>query len=160
MLRLCILALLLAGCVAEYRGPADVQGRIQPDPTSYTVGFVDTAVSYYIENGLEKTVRYFSSEESRLDQWYVFIVDAESGKTIAHPDPSMIGYDTAGSVDLTGNLYGPEMMSADENGKWVDYVWENPVTGKMHRKHTWMIRRDGLLFGSGWYEDEEYVAQE
>ena len=160
MFRLICLALLLAGCVAYTEPPTADQGRIQPDPTSYTIGFVDTAISFYKTHGLEETVAYFSSEESRLDQWYVFIVDGESGKTIAHPDPSMIGYDTAGGVDVVGKLYGPDIMSADENGKWVDYVWESPITGKLHQKHAWIIRHDGLLFGSGWYEEEEFKQQE
>ena len=159
MLRLIICALLLSGCVAiPVASPSspgeDVEARIEPDPTSYTVGFVDTAISFYIENGRERTVEYFCTEESMLDQWYVFIVDAQSGKTISHPDPIYIGYDTAGSVDVTGYAHGAEIMSADEDGKWVSYVWMNPITNDLHQKHTWAIRYDGLIFASGWYEEE------
>lgn len=174
MLRMLIFTLLLAGCVAApvasdgepplaSNGPSspgfwdcEPGPRIEPDPTSYTVGIVDSAVSFYIENGLEETVAYHSTKESRLDQWYVFIIDVETGKTIAHPDPAMIGFDAATGVDATGYLYGPEILSADENGKWVEYVWESPITCLLHKKHSWIVRYDGLLFGSGWYEDEEY----
>ena len=166
MLRLIVCALFLLGCVGvpvgtgdEAGGEGGVQASIQPDLTSYTVGFVDTTVSFYVDNGLERSVAYFSSEESRLDQWYVFIVDVETGRTIAHPDPIYIGYDTAGSVDVTGYAHGLEIMSADEDGKWVSYVWMNPVTDEFHKKHTWAIRYDGLIFASGWYEEEALVIE-
>ena len=161
MFRMLICALLLAGCVvapASSDLDEDVQAHIEPDPTSYTVEFVDTAVRFYIDNGLEETVEHFSSEESRLAQYYIFIVDGESGKTIAHPDPVFIGYDTAGSVDATGYAHGIEIMSADEEGKWVSYVWTHPDTNELHQKHAWVIRHDGLIFASGWYEEEVIVV--
>ena len=44
------------------------------------------------------------------------------------------------------------MVAADENGRWVDYVFVNPTTGDPERKHTWVIKHDGLSFASGWYE--------
>ncbi len=37
-------------------------------------------------------------------------------------------------------------------GKWVSLVFHNPDTGKVTRKHAWIVRHDGLYFGSGWYE--------
>ena len=46
------------------------------------------------------------------------------------------------------------MLSAPEEGKWISYVATNPDTGNEALKHTWMVRYDGLIFGSGWYEKE------
>ena len=43
--------------------------------------------------------------------------------------------------------------SADEDGEWFSYTYPNPTTGGIESKHSWMVRYDGLLFGSGWYED-------
>ena len=34
----------------------------------------------------------------------------------------------------------------------VDYVFMNPVTGLQDWKHAWVVRHDGLIFWSGWYE--------
>ena len=28
----------------------------------------------------------------------------------------------------------------------------NPESGENRQKHTWIVRHDGLLFGSGWYD--------
>ena len=45
-----------------------------------------------------------------------------------------------------------ELLGATESGRWVDYVLLNPETGENRQKHTWIVRHDGLLFASGWYE--------
>ena len=55
-------------------------------------------------------------------------------------------------VDSAGYFYGDDTLSATEAGKWVSYVYRNPETGEEARKHTWVVRHDGLFFGSGWYE--------
>ena len=34
----------------------------------------------------------------------------------------------------------------------MDYLFLNPNTGKQEFKHSWAVRHDGLLFGSGWYQ--------
>ena len=41
---------------------------------------------------------------------------------------------------------------ADEAGKWFTYTFHNPGTGAMQTKHSWVVRHDGKIFGSGWYE--------
>ncbi len=55
-------------------------------------------------------------------------------------------------VDSEGYAYGPEILEADEAGRWVSYVYLNPETGEEQRKHSWVVRRDEWIFGSGWYE--------
>ena len=58
-------------------------------------------------------------------------------------------------IDTRGYDYGAEFLTATEAGKWIDYVFLNPETEKETLKHTWLIRHDGLFFGSGWYEEVE-----
>ena len=53
---------------------------------------------------------------------------------------------------MTGYRFGDVMLGATEDGLWVDYVFFNPKTGKQDVKHSWVIKRDDLIFGSGWYE--------
>ena len=43
-------------------------------------------------------------------------------------------------------------MEVTEAGRWVDYVFVNPATGDEGIKHSWVMRHDGLIIGSGWYE--------
>ena len=43
-------------------------------------------------------------------------------------------------------------LEVTEAGRWVDYLFVNPATGEEGIKHSWVVRHDGLVIGSGWYE--------
>ena len=34
----------------------------------------------------------------------------------------------------------------------MSYLFTHPETGEDAPKHTWLVRRDNLLIGAGWYE--------
>lgn len=137
--------------VAEVTAP--VPAKSQPD--IFTKHFVEQAVQFYRDNGREATVAFYNSPASIDGQWYVFIAD-ESDIVIAHaPVPARRGgylRDPATRTDITGFFYGPVLADASENGRWVTYSFLNPEAGQIQTKHTWAVRYDGLLFGSGWYE--------
>ena len=107
----------------------------------------------YNQAGRQAAIDHYSSPENVDGQWYVFII-GEDGYTIAHYRPEGVGRDLALQVDASGYFYGDDILSATEEGKWVSYVFNNPETGEVTRKHTWVVRHDGLFFGSGWYEKE------
>ena len=127
------------------------RGPGKSDAPAYTKAFVQQATNLYVALGLEETVAYYNAKESVDGQWYVFIIDPD-GYTIAHHNPQFRGRDPSLRVDVTGYFYGDDLLAADENGRWVDYVFLNPETGEQPTKHTWAIRHDGLIFASGWYE--------
>ena len=123
------------------------------DPSAYTVALVDKALQRYKDEGREATVSYYNSPDGVDGEWYVFIFD-ENDLLISHADPNQLGRDLKGDlgVDITGYRFGNVMLSADEQGLWVDYLFLNPITGNQEFKHSWVVRHDGLLFGSGWYQ--------
>ena len=123
------------------------------DRSGYTVAMVEQALQRYEAEGREATVAYYNSPESVDGQWYVFIVD-ENDQVIAHANQDLLGEDLKGDlgVDVTGYRFGDLMSTATEEGMWVDYVFNNPATGAEQTKHTWVVRHDGVLIGSGWYE--------
>ena len=133
-------------------------------PAEYTMHFVDNAISRYETQGLDAALAHYNSPRSVDGQWYVFIVDGD-GIVIGHPDPERRGLDLNGWVgtDANGYEFGPEMLSATEEGKWVSYVYRNPESGGIgpgalgdfELKNVWVERRDGLLFASGWYIDAD-----
>ena len=127
------------------------RGPGKSDAPAYTKAFVRQAMNLYVALGLEETVAYYNAQESVDGQWYVFIID-QDGYTIAHHNPQFRGRDPSLRVDATGYFYGDDLLSATEAGHWVDYVLLNPESGENRQKHTWIVRHDGLLFGSGWYE--------
>ena len=134
-------------------------------PADYTQFFVESAIARYETRGLEATLAHYNSPQSVDGQWYVFIID-ENDRVIGHPDPERLGLDLNGWVgtDANGYEFGPEMLAATEDGKWVSYVYRNPESGgigsgKFELKNVWVERRDGLLFASGWYIDADEFTQ-
>ena len=144
----------------------DAAAAIPPksDPAAYTRHFVDDAIRRYRTQGLEATLAYYNREESIDGSWYVFIIDG-NGIVIAHPEPGRVGLDLNGWVgtDAVGYNFGPEILAADENGRWVSYLFRNPERGglgpddgaPLEYKHVWAVRHDGLVFASGWYVSAE-----
>ena len=139
-----ILALFAAGCVAI---------PTKNEPAAYTQALVQDAIRFYNQEGRQAAIDHYNSPENVDGQWYVVII-GEDGYTIAHFNADIRGRDPALRVDSTGYFFGDEMLSAPEEGKWISYLAINPETGNEARKHTWMVRYDGLIFGSGWYEEE------
>ena len=138
---------------------ADIPSRSAP--AEYTQRFVNNAIARYEAQGLDATLTHYNSPQSVDGQWYVFIID-QNDLVIGHPDPERLGLDLKGWVgtDANGYEFGPEMLSATEDGKWVSYVYRNPESGGIgagdfELKNAWVVKRDGLLFGSGWYIDAD-----
>ncbi len=138
-------------------------GPSKSDAPSYTKAFVQQATNLYDAVGLEETLAYHNRPESIDGQWYVFVID-EDDLVVGHPDPKRLGLDLKGWVgtDANGYNFGPDMLSATGNGKWVSYVYRNPESGglgidfdHLELKNVWVVRHDGLLFASGWYIDAD-----
>jgi signal transduction histidine kinase len=141
------------------------------DPAAYTQEFVAQAIRLYEAIGLEDTIAFYNTLESIDGQWYVFIAD-ENDVMIAHAAvPENVGKPPEQIVGPGGYPAGAQVAAAaTAEGAWTDYTYVNPATGAFQSKHTWVIRHDGLVFGSGWYEDlaskadpaaftQEFVAQ-
>ena len=152
--------------VEETVGAAVADIPPKSDPAGYTRYFVETAISRYEAQGLGATLAHYSSEESIDGQWYVFVID-EDDRVIGHPDPGRRGLylkDWVGT-DANGYEFGPEMLSATEEGKWVSYVYRNPESGGIgsgdfELKNVWVEPHDGLLFASGWYIDADAFTEQ
>ncbi len=135
----------------------------------YTRFFVSNAITRYEVDGLRATLDYYNRPESVDGQWYVFIID-EDDTVIAHPDPGRLGLDLNGwvGIDVNGYRFGPEVLSATEEGRWVSYVYSNPIRSgirpddlsEVELKNVWVVRHDDLLFASGWYIDVDRLTQD
>ncbi len=123
------------------------------DRGEFAVDMVLEALELYEDQGREETVRFYNTPESTNGEWYVFIID-ESDEIIAHATPDLLGEDLKGDlfVGADGYRFGEAILEATDRGHWVDYLFENPATGNQEYKHSWLVKRDGLIFGSGWYQ--------
>ena len=129
-------------------------------PAQYTQSLVQEAIERYDRKGRDAVIEYYNNREIVDGQWYVFIMD-ENGISVAHPiRKDFIGTDRSQAKDVNGKPYGQELVAATEQGRWVIYVFENPSTKELQQKQTWVVKHNGLIFGSGWYEDTPDTAAE
>lgn len=145
----------------EADGDSQAVAPSKSDPGAYTQFVVQRAIDRYDAEGLDAALDHSNNPENLDDQWYVFVIDAD-GTVLGHPDEGLRGESLHGWVgtDVNGYQFGAEMLAADETGHWVPYVYINPPAGtsdiiKFELKNAWVKRRDGLLFGSGWYINAE-----
>lgn len=132
-----------------YEGP-----RPKYDQPAYTQEYVRLAINLYEASGRDVLVDYYNDPVSVVGQWYMFIVD-ESGRLIAQgANQDLVGVPVVDVVGANGYPSGRIVADdADEDGEWSQYLFFNPTTGRSQVKHSWLIKHDGLIFGSGWYED-------
>ena len=138
------------------------------EPEEFTKYFVNQAIGRYESDGLDAALAHYNSADSVDGEWYVFVI-GENDEIIGHYDPGRLGLDVNEWVgtDVNGYVFGPEMLSTPEDGKWVTYVYKNPDTGglgddpagEFQLKNAWVVRHEGLLFGSGWYiSNDEFTT--
>ncbi len=129
-------------------------------PAQYTQSLVQEAMERYDREGRDAVIEYYNNPEIVDGQWYVFILD-EDGISVAHPTrKDLIGTDRSQAKDVNGKPYGQELVAATEQGRWVSYVFGNPDTNELQQKQTWVVKHNGLIFGSGWYENTPDTAAE
>ena len=129
------------------------------DPREYTKTYVETAIERYERDGLQSMIDYYNSVASFEGEWYLFATD-ENDIYHVHPlIPHLRGTDIKAVVGSDGYELGKELAKAtDDEGVWVEYLWPHPVTLKEVPKVGYAVRRDGMLFASGYYVQVEDPA--
>ena len=170
LLTLGMLALSFS-CTEQQEDDVATLDAPRSQPAAYTQAYVQAAIDSYEADGLDETVDYYNSMDSTTGQWYMFIAD-ENGTLLAHgANQDLVGVPLSEVKGANGYPSGRIAADdADEDGEWSEYVFFNPDTGRSQIKHSWLVTHDGLIFGSGWYEDgprksdqpaytQEYVGQ-
>ena len=139
------------------RNPAFGGGRPYQVPpranqSAYTQAFVERAIAQFTAQGFDATVTFYNTPKSIDGSWYVFILDRD-GVIVSHAArPERLGLTLDDLTDVRGYHYGAAFAAVPEGeGRWVTYWFVNPLTGQQEQKHSWVVRVDGMLFGSGWY---------
>ncbi len=126
------------------------------DPEAYTKDYVQKAIEYYDREGLEATVAYYNSEESVDGQWYLNLVRGDDGIGLTNPVLRVtIGRDIREFKGrIAGEPIGDLMYDATEEGYWIQYLFPHSNTSETLTRYIWAIRHDGLIFTSGYFDDE------
>ena len=85
----------------------------------------------------------------------MFVIDRFGNILVQGADASLRGQNLNGPLgtDPTGKNFGAEILAATGEGAWVEYQFSNPTTRQSGHKRSWVLRHDGLIFGSGWYDE-------
>ncbi len=114
---------------------------------------LDEAVAFYHANGKDRTFAEISKTDGKFRQGelYIFVYDAD-GTVVAHgANPDRVGKNRLDLQDANGKFFAREIMQVSTSGDAVDYVWENPETGAMQQKTTYVYLVDEYRFGCGIY---------
>jgi cytochrome c len=111
------------------------------------------AITYYHEHGADQTFAEINNTHGRFrrGELYIFVYDGEANVVAHGVDPGRIGVNRIDQQDEDGKFFAREIMSLGEEGGSVDYVWENPETGKVQPKTSFIMRVDEYRFGCGIY---------
>ncbi len=150
-----------AGYAVRHDGMLFASGFYVPveDPAAETRDYVQQAIEYYRENGLDATIARYSDPGSLEGQWNLTLADENDIVRVAFLAPRLIGSDLKdiGALSRLRQI-GEEMAAATEEGVWISYVFPNIRSSETLYAHTWAIRYDGLLFMSRYYDDQPDIT--
>ncbi len=121
-----------------------VARKTSQDAKSLTI----QAARYLEEEGLEAAERAFLSEgRFRFGDIYACVVDGEGRWVIYPPKPENKGQSILGFVDPDGVRIGERILGAGKLGEgWTEYKWNNPLTGRVQDKLTYVKAVPGTDF--------------
>ena len=131
---------------------------IAADVAKQTRAFVQGAIDHYKEHGREAMVAYYSDEANSDGVRSLFLLD-EAGVFVAPSPGDLAGLDAnrLAFPDFTGELVGPQMANAPEEGRWLNFPWPGMFGSDNLISHTWAIRYDGLVFMASYFDDKPSV---
>ena len=94
------------------------------------------------------------SGQYNKDDLYVFVVDTRDERFIAHGgSPALVGTNAFNLLDAAGRNVVREMYkrAQTDTDLTLDYLWINPMTGRIESKRTYFTLQDHLLVGVGSY---------
>jgi hypothetical protein len=149
-----LLPLVLAAGLTVAMAPpsARAEDRASPDEAK---ALAEKAALHMREVGPEKAMADFHQEGGGyLDRDLFVVCYSPEGKVACGIRvPGLLGRDATSFKDADGKEFGKEIMtSASGNGGWVEYRMTNPVTKKVERKASYVIRAGDYIVFVGAYK--------
>jgi len=83
---------------------------------------------------------------------YVFVFGPDRTIVAHGGDAGLVGTPADSLRDVDGAAFGTRFMDeSSEQGSWMDYKWQDPVSGRLLPKSSWVVQHDGYVFGVGVY---------
>jgi|SRR5579863_8002198 len=116
---------------------------------------VAKAIALYDREGCEKAFAAIQDPKGGFvdRDLYVFVFGPKRTIVAHGSNPKLVGTDADSLVGGGGVHFGTKFMDeSTTTGSWIDYKWNDPASGKMQPKSSWIVRHDGYIFGAGIYK--------
>jgi len=124
--------------------------------------FVEKAVAFALVHGQKTAIKAFSNPKGKFVHGHLYIFgNIYKGKnkglniTQGYQTKQYLGKNEYNLQDAKGKFMIREAITiAQEGGGWINYVWENPETQKLAKKHAYILPVPGknYFLASGYYE--------
>jgi len=124
-------------------------------PAEDAKAFVQKAVEYIKANGKEKAYQEFTNgTQFKKGELYIFVLDSKYNMLAHGGNAKMVGKNFKELKDANGKAFLKEMVDKgiNQGSGWTDYVWTNPVTKKIERKSSYVVKVDDTVVGCGIYK--------
>ena len=111
----------------------------------------EAAAALFHADGAEASFdAYTNAPEFHDRDLYVFVLDG-NGMVAAHgANQAFVGRDVSDLRDPTGTLFNQAILAIEDTG-WVDYQWQNPVSGNVEPKTSYIVNVGEYWIGVGAY---------
>jgi len=148
-----IVGILTVGLVVPmlWIGAAAAQDQGTPEEAKV---MAEAAAALFKAEGADAAFAAFTSApEFHVKDLYVFAIDSE-GTMVAHgTNQALVGRSMIGLLDPTGYAFNDAIMAIEDTG-WVDYQWQNPATGAVGPKRSYIVNTGDHWIGVGAYVNE------
>ena len=131
-----------------WAGTATAQDQGTPEEAQ---AMAEAAAALYEAEGADSAFDAFNTGEDFRDRdLYVFVIDG-NGDVFAHGgNANLVGRNMLNLRDPTGSLFIQAMIAIEDAG-WVDYHWQNPATGNVEPKTSYVVHVGDHWLGVGAY---------
>lgn len=149
-------SLFLAICILLVSIPPLFAAPPQDQRQEQVISLIEEAIHYYDKVGRTQAITTFSDRDGEFSkgEFYVILTELD-GTHIAHINHGLIGRNLWNLKDLDGDYIVRGQVNAgksDPKGGWTSYLWTEPTSKKVKRKHTFVRIHDNIGFMSGFYE--------
>lgn len=161
MVFLVLCMIFVSACAVQPVTMPIAEPAVELDEDALTRAYAEEAIAYFEEHGLEKTIEFYSSEESVDGERYLMLLDPET--TIVHAAPIAFLVGAKLPMFQPGGQYAGQAERATAAGHWAEGLGINPVSGKTEPQRLFIVLRHNLLFLSGHFilrENVEAITKE
>lgn len=117
---------------------------------------VNVVIKNYDKNNqdIEPILNQLDFYINSVNKKYVFVYDMDTKNMVGHPNSDLIGKNVFEELIVSLVPLSQIDSELNNNGESImKYEWTNPETDTMQVKTSYLKLHDGLVFGSGYFEN-------